>query len=148
MRASSTRAAALALTVASLTGCSEDPFEGYCEVVAEQQEPLTEVLSPGGPTALLAALPIFEELREAAPSDIRDEWAVVVITLEGLRTALEDAGVDPATYDRDAPPDGLSTEQRDRIDAAATRLTAPASAAAFAAVEQQARDVCQTPLSL
>jgi hypothetical protein len=140
---------AAVLVLAGLaTGCTQDRFERYCEVVAEQQTPLTEALAPGGPTALLAALPIFEELREAAPDDIRDDWTVVITTLTGLRTALEDAGVDPTTYDRDAPPAGLSTEQRDRIDAAAARLTTPTSAGAFNAVEQQARDVCKTPLSL
>lgn len=137
------------LAVATLTSsCTRDPFERYCKVVAEKQEPLTETLAPGGPTALLAALPIFEDLREAAPDDIRDDWQVVITSLTGLEAALEDAGVDPATYDRDDPPEGLSTEERERIDAAAARLTSPESARAFAAVEQQARDVCKNPLTL
>ena len=61
---------------------------------------------------------------------------------------MDDAGVDPATYDRDDPPEDVSEEERDRIDAAAEELTTQESVAAFAAVEQQARDVCKTPLRL
>ena len=107
-----------------------------------------EILGAGGPDALLKALPIFRELQDAAPDDIRDDWKIVVAGLAALEDALDDAGVDPATYDRDDPPEGLSDEEKDRIDAAARELTAPDSVAAFAAVEQQARDVCKTPLRL
>ena len=72
----------------------------------------------------------------------------MVSGLTALEAALDDAGVDPATYDRDDPPEGLSDEEKDRIDAAAEELRTPDSEAAFAAVEQQARDVCKTPLRL
>ena len=85
---------------------------------------------------------------DAAPSDIRDDWRIVVNGLAALESALDDAGVDPATYDREKPPEGLSDQERDRIDAAAQQLTTEDSVAAFAAVEQQARDVCKTPLRL
>jgi len=136
------------LLLALLLGCSDDPFADYCEVVADNQTELTQILDEGGPDVLLRALPIFRELEDAAPSDIRDDWQIVVNGLAALESALDDAGVDPATYDREDLPEGVSEAERDRIDAAAAELTTDESVAAFAAVEQQARDVCKTPLRL
>jgi len=148
MTASRVLAAAL-IVVALTSGCGEDdPYADYCEVVTDNQQELSEILGAGGADALLKALPIFEDLEDEAPDDIRDDWKVVTSGLKALESALEDAGVDPATYDREKPPEGLSDEDKDRIDAAAQELTAASSTAAFAAVEQQARDVCHTPLRL
>jgi hypothetical protein len=142
------RLAPFVLVTGLVMGCSSDPYADYCSTVEENQQELSEILGEGGPAALLRALPIFRELREDAPDDIRDEWKVVVDGLSALETAMEDSGVDPATYDREDPPEGLTDAERDRIDAAAQELASDASVAAFAAVEQQARDVCQTPLRL
>ena len=142
------RGLALALPFLLVAACSDDPESAYCEVVEERQEELTEVLAGGGPTALLEALPIFEDLASEAPVDIRDEWDTVVDALQGLEEALEDAGVDPATYDSEKPPAGLSTKERDRIEAAASEVADPKTAAALAGVDQQARDVCKTALYL
>lgn len=139
----------VALLGSALIGCGEDdPFARYCDEVQVQQKPLSEALSGQGPTALLEALPSFKALSEKAPEDIADEWLTLVGGIEGLVKALEDADVDPATYDRDKPPAGLTDEQQSDIDAASRRLTAPESVLALEAVQQQARDVCKTPLSL
>jgi len=138
----------LVLLAGASVSCSDDPYADYCDVVADSQDELTRILGEGGPDVLLRALPVFRELEDAAPSDIRDDWRIVVNGLAALESALDDAGVDPATYDREKPPEGLSDQERDRIDAAAQQLTTEDSVAAFAAVEQQARDVCKTPLRL
>lgn len=129
-------------------GCGKDDQESYCDAVQSHQKDLTEVLGSGTPSALLDALPIFRDLRAEAPRDLRDEWKTVVTSLEGLADALDDAGVDPATYDRDKPPSDVTPAERDRIDAASGDLDSPATVQAFAGVQQQARDVCKTPLSL
>ena len=142
-------AVALVLVAGAAVACSEDPYADYCDVVAENQDDLTRILGEGQPdVVLLQALPIFRDLEEAAPDDIRDDGRIVVSGLDALESALDDAGVDPATYDRENPPEGVSQEERDRIDAAAQELTTDQSVAAFAAGEQQARDVCKTPLRL
>lgn len=126
-----------------------DPFEAYCAEVEEHQQPLGQVLAEGeGSTGFLDALPAFRQLAEAAPRDIRDEWAVVIDRVEGLQTVLDEVGVDPADYDRSDLPDGVSKAERHRIDAAATALSNPESRSAFAGVAQHARDVCHTPLYL
>lgn len=136
-----------------LTGCGavgeDDPFAAYCEEVSEQQRPLGEVLADGGgSTGFLDALPAFRDLAAEAPRDIRDEWDTVIARVEGLEGALEAAGVDPASYERSNLPEGVSAEERDRIDAAAEALAASDSQQAFSGVAQHARDVCHTPLYL
>ena len=132
-----------------LVGCGEDdPFAAYCDEVKAQQKPLSEALAVEGPTALIEALPSFEKLSDRAPDDIADDWLVLVRGIDGLVQALEDADVDPATYDRDKPPDGVTEEQQSTIDTASRRLTAPETVLALEAVQQQVRDVCKTPLSL
>lgn len=134
--------------VGALAACGEEErFADYCEEVLAQQKPLSEALAPGGPTALIDALPSFRALQAKSPGDISDEWGLIVGRIETLTEALDAAGVDPATYDRDDPPAGLSEEDRTAIDAAAGELATPATAAALEGVQQQARDVCQAPLN-
>lgn len=140
-------AAGLLLAVALLAGCG-DEYDGYCEVVEEKQAELTEIATSGEQGALLRALPIYEELREEAPDDITDEWQQVIRALQALQQALDDAGASASTYDPKNPPEGVTQDQQDAIAAAADELRSPATVAALDSVEQQARDVCHTPLTL
>jgi hypothetical protein len=138
----------LALAVVlGLSGCATDQ-ERYCEEVAEQQEPLTEAFAADPREAFFLALPSFRALAAEAPRDIRDEWDTLIGAVEDLEEALDEAGVEPAAYDPEDLPAGLGAEDREAIEAAADRLASAEVAAALAGVEQQARDVCQTPLSL
>ncbi|MBM0123229.1 hypothetical protein [Pimelobacter simplex] len=130
-----------------LRGGEEDRFASYCEVVTEHREDVGAALSAGPTTGLLRALPSFEELAEESPDDIRADWTLVVERITALEEALDGAGVDPATYRFDQPPADLSADDKAAIDAAAARLGAADTATALAHVEQQARDVCKTPLS-
>ena len=140
--------AVLALALGPLAGCSEDPYAEYCERVEENQADLTRVLGDAGDEGLLAALPIFTELSEAAPRDLVDEWDRVVGSLTRLRDTLEAEGVEPGEYDAANPPEGLDAAAIGRIEAAAERVAAPETIEALGGIEQHARDVCQTPLSL
>jgi hypothetical protein len=138
----------IGLLAAALTGCGGDPYDAYCDAVKDRQEQLTRTLDTGGPQALLRALPTFEELQDRAPNDIEDDWAVLTRSLSELKEALDDAGVDPATYDPSKPPAGVTKAAQDRIAAAATAVGGERTQAALAAVDQQARDVCHAPLTL
>jgi hypothetical protein len=140
-------AAALVLLALVTAGCA-DQKEKYCDAVKDHQQELGDVLGDGSPDALLKALPIFRGLEDKAPEDLRDEWKTVIDAVEGLQQALEDAGVDAATYDRDHPPEGVSQADRDAIDEAARQLTSEATVTAFSGVDQQAKDVCGTPLQI
>ncbi|WP_323793536.1 hypothetical protein [Nocardioides sp.] len=136
-----------ALLLGALSACGGDGVERYCEEVSEQQLALTEAAASGA-TGLLEALPSFEALRAESPSDIAADWAVVVQRVSVLEEALADADVDPATYDPENPSDDLSDEDQAAIAAAASGLVTPAMVEALGRVQQQARDVCKTPLSL
>jgi hypothetical protein len=141
--------ALLAAASLALAGCGEDdPFAAYCEEVKAQQAALSEDLAGGEATGLINALPEFEKLEAEAPDDLQDEWDTVTSRIGALVEALEDAGVDPASYDREKPSADLRGEDRKAIDAAAQALVTPEMAQALAGVEQQARDVCKTPLVL
>lgn len=144
------RVTALAALSTLVVACGEDddPFETYCKEVKAQRKSLSEDLAGGTPTALIQALPEFERLQDKSPSDLEDEWATVTSRIGDLVGALEDAGVDPATYDRRQPPPGLTDDERDAIDAAAQALATAEMKAALDGVEQQARDVCKTPMTL
>lgn len=141
-------AVALLLGPGLLAACSGDPVEGYCAVVEDQRDPLSEVTSEGGPTALLEALPAFEELQEASPPDLRDDWDVVVGRLTALDEALARAGVDPATYDAREQAEDLAEDDRTAVESAARQLATPEMVRALEAVQQQARDVCGTSLTI
>lgn len=131
-----------------LAGCGQDPQEEYCAAVKEHQKELTEIVGSGDQDSLLRAQDAFRDLRSKAPADITDEWQQVVTRLGALDRALRAAGVDPATYDRRKPPAGLSRDDRAAIDSAARELGSRSTLDALAGLDQQARDVCRTPLSL
>ncbi|GAB3784542.1 hypothetical protein [Nocardioides ungokensis] len=140
--------AVLALTLLPLAAGCGNRTDDYCSAVKDHQEELTKITGDGGQDSLIKALSIFEDLQGKAPSDITDEWQQVVSRIKALDDALQAAGVDPATYDRTKPPQGLTTEQKARIDAAARELGSGETLAALQGLDQEARDVCQTSLTL
>ncbi len=139
----------LLAVVVLLAGCAEDAEDlraDYCEVVRERQAELSEIMAEDSPTTLLRALPVFRDLAEEAPPEIADDWTVLVDAIEDLQAALDDAGVQASSYDPERPPADLTEEERAAIERAAAELLHPRTDAAFQAVDQQARDVCKTPL--
>lgn len=136
--------AALLLTL--LTSCGHG--QSYCAAVKDHQAELGSIVQAGRRTALLQALPIFEDLQSKAPDDVADDWQLLVTRIHALRTALREAGVDPATYDAKHPPAGLSTADRSAIRRAAAQLAAADTQQAFATVQQEVLDVCHTPLEI
>ena len=151
MRSATSRGVAVTaclLTLLPLLGACGDRQDDYCSAVEEHQEELTRITTDGQRDSLLRALEIFQDLQSKAPGDITDEWQQVVSRIEDLDEALRAADVDPTTYDRKDPPAGVSDEDRARIDAAARELGSGSTLAALQDLDQQARDVCHTPLSL
>ncbi len=111
----------------------------------DRSEALSQVEDPAD---LLDALPELEALAEAAPRDVADAWGVVVRRVEDLRGALEDADVDPSTYDAEDPPEGVEDEQREEIVSAAQGLVDRETLRSIGEVEQHALDVCGARLGL
>ena len=136
------------LLLGVLAGCGGDRYADYCDAVKSHQQGLSKTLDAGGQQALLKALPTFEKLQDESPSDIRDDWRALTGALRELQAALDAAHVDPATYDPSKPPAGVTQAEQDRIAGAATEVGAERTRAALAAVDQQARDVCHTALTV
>jgi hypothetical protein len=130
-----------------VAGCGSDQ-DSYCSAVKDHQQELSTIVGSGDPDALLQALDVFRDLKGKAPADITDEWQQVISRIQALADALDDAGVDPATYDRDKPPAGLTDQQKTQIDAAAKELGSGTTLRALQDLDQEARDVCKTPLTL
>lgn len=129
-----------------LTSCGHGA--SYCGTVKDNQASLGSIAGADARTALLQALPIFEQLHDRSPGDVSDDWQVLVSRIQALDTALTSAGVDPSTYDAQHPPAGLSAQQRGAIRRAAAALAAPDTAQALTSVQQEVLDVCHTPLAL
>ena len=141
----------LALVLLPLAGCSDDPAEvraDYCAAVKERQRQLTEITTEGGQTALIESLALYRELRAEAPPDITDEWQQVIRSIERLDAALDDAGVDPATYDPKDPPADITREQQQAIEQAADLVGSEETQRALEGVNQHSLDICKTPLTL
>lgn len=140
-------ATAVAATSLALVGCSQDPQADYCDAVQDHQTELTEVAASDDTGAVFDALDAYDDLAARAPRDIADDWAAVVGPLHDLQDALDEADVDPASYDAETPPEGLSDDDRGAIEAAARAVGSEQTVTAMGAVEQHSLDVCGEPLS-
>lgn len=131
-----------------LAGGCADASETYCDAVADNQDRLGEIADSGDAVALFEARDVYRELADDAPDDIADDWDLVLDRIDVLESTLDEADVDPATYDPRDPPADLDEEERARIRQAADDLAAPETVRAMDDLEQQALDVCGTPLRL
>ncbi|MGC4112677.1 MAG: hypothetical protein QM747_20090 [Nocardioides sp.] len=129
-----------------LTSCGHG--QSYCDAVQEHQSALGSLAGSDDRAALIAALPIFEDLHDKAPGDVADDWQLVITRVRALDSALEKAGANPSTYDPKHPPAGVSAEDRALIRRAAAQLAAPDTEQALGSVQQEVLDVCHTPLGL
>ena len=138
--------AALLLAATLLTGCGGDD---YCGAVEEHQAAAhrrDRVRVAGGAARGAADLPRppGAGARGHPATTGRRSWT----RSTELDDALRAADVDPAAYDPKNLPADLTDEERERIEAAGVALADPAVVAAFDGVQQQAKDVCHTPMSI
>ena len=143
--------ATAALTAVALTGCGGDdrtgPDSDYCQAVQEHQTALSDIAASTEPGVVFEALDHYRDLADQAPPDLRDEWSQVISRIEAQEEALEAADVDPSAYDPETTLKSLPAEERSAITGAARDLGDEATVQAMAGIEQQALDVCKTPLS-
>ena len=130
-----------------LTACAP-PEETYCDAVKEHQTELGRLSDEGGPEVVFDELPSLQALAADAPTDLKDEWQLLITAVQALDGAFADAGIDPATYDAKHPPAELSGDGRQKIESAATSLGSESVTTATSGIEQQALDVCKTPIGL
>ncbi len=133
---------------AGLSGCGTTPGEEYCATLADRREEFSELAASEDPAALLRAVPLLEDVRAAAPSDLKDEWQVFLNAVRGLREALARADVAPDDFAGGEVPDTLDAQQRRDLAAAANQLVSADVRSAARGIEDQARDVCKVDLGL
>lgn len=144
-----TTVAAVSLAgVCALGGCGGSQVHDYCSALNADQHQFAAMLDGQSPTALLHDLPMLESLRSKAPSDIADDWQLLVTAVHGLKSALARAHVKPADFHHGRPPAGLPAAQRRAIADAAGQIADSATVNAANNIDQEARDVCKVNLGL
>lgn len=136
--------AVLVLAAAVLLGGCADEGEQYCEALAEEQQTLTKLAddSADGGDVLGPTLESFQRLQENAPEELQDEWDTLTAAYEALVDAVESAGIEPADYDPENPPDDLSLKEANRLGAVASKLGSVRVSDAAGGIQDHARDVC------
>jgi hypothetical protein len=135
-----------AVLAIGLMGCS-DPEEGYCETLAAEQGELTELAERDSGDVLSPTAASFQRLQEAAPEELRDEWDTVVGAYQVLKETIDELGVDPDSYDPEAPPDDLADAAVRRLATAAGALGSTRVLDAVRGIEDHARTVCDVDFS-
>ena len=143
-------AAALAglLLASSLTGCAS-PTEKYCSTLKDDKAKLGKLAdSSDKPQAqvLHDSLALFEDLHDAAPKDVAGDWGDFVFAWRSVVDALDEAGVDPGSFDPAHPPAGVSTAQVQAIEQAAEELRSDKVTAAATRIEDHAQTICKVDL--
>lgn len=150
LRVASAAAAGIVAAGLVLGGCS-DPTESYCRALVDRHHAVAELAAgPGRPSRqqLHAGLAAFEELQQAAPTDIRDEWDTFVFAWQDLADVLDETGVDATTFDPKHRPRGLSDEDFERVRAVGEELRSPRVRDAVEEITRHAHDVCGLSLDL
>ena len=131
------------LLAGCLSGCG-DPGQAYCERLSADQTAFSEMINADDPgAALLAHLPMLQELAGQAPGDLSAQWQTFVNAVVGLRDALKAAGADPSEFRNNTVPANITGQARANIVGAATRLGSTDVLSSVSDIEQQARDVCK-----
>ena len=137
-----TAAVAAVVLLGALPGCSAGG-DDYCETWFEEQRKLAE-LDAGAPGTDLVTpvLASYERLDEVAHDELADEYVTLVKAYSALADAIEEAGVDPADYQVDQRPAGVTGAEARQLAAVASKLAAPRVRQAAAGVEDHANQVC------
>jgi hypothetical protein len=136
---------AVALLAVLLVGGCADEGENYCDALVEEQTTLTDLAdsSVDGEDVLGPTLESFQTLQSEAPEELLDEWDTLVVAYQALVDAVDAAGIDPADYDPEKPPDDLSANDADRLAAVASKLRSTRVNQAAGGIQDHAREVCE-----
>jgi len=136
------------LLVSSLAGCASQK-ESYCSTLRSDNARLQKLASTSGrpgSQVLHGSLTIFEDLHRAAPQDIAGDWDDFSFAWKQLVDAFDAAHVDPATFDPEHRPAGVSEAEFEQIKQAAAALSAEPVRLAARRIEDHAQTVCKVSL--
>jgi hypothetical protein len=134
-----------------LAGCSDaGEGDGYCAALTQEKKTLDDLADQAGSgteDTLTPTVAAFSRLQAAAPDELQDEWETVVVAYQALVDAVQAAGIDPADYDPDHPPAGVSKDEAHRLAAVASKLASARVVAATSGIEEHAQEVCDVDFS-
>ena len=136
------------LLVSSLAGCASQK-ETYCSTLKSDNAKLQKLAgSAGKPGAqvLHGSLAVFEDLKQAAPPDIAGDWDDFAFAWKSLVDAFDAAHVDPASFDPEHRPAGVSEAEFAQIKQAAAALQAEPVQLAARRIEDHAQTICKVNL--
>lgn len=148
----STRAllASSIVVLMALSGCASQT-DKYCGQLKDDKQTLIDLAQHAnrpGSDRLVESLTVFEELRDAAPDDVVDEWNTFVFAWQDLADAFDQAGIDPGDYRPGKKSPGVNDAEAKAIEGAARELGSDRVTSAGNGIEQHARDVCKVDLGL
>jgi hypothetical protein len=160
MRRFSALTAIVVLGAGLVTGCgssggsggSGGSSSGYCSEIKSSAESIKSFTAGSGTpdfTKLADFIAKAHDLANKAPSDIKDDWTVLVGAMDALTSALSDAGLkleDMGMLMAGQMPPGVDTS---KLAGLAPKLQAIGSAnvtKAGNAISKQAKDVCKVDL--
>ena len=135
----------LAAVLLLVAGCSAEG-EDYCTALAEEQKTLDDLADraeAGGEDVLTPTVESFERLQGESPEALEDEWTTLVNAYQALIDAVDAAGIDPADYQPDDPPPGLSAADEERLASVASKLASTRVSEAALGIQQHADEVCK-----
>lgn len=140
-------AALVALVTVGLSGCADDQ-DDYCGAFLDSREELSELAtrqaaSKGSVDVLTPSVAAFEDLRDRAPAELRDEWDTVVFAYEDLADAVRRTGVDPGEFVVGEVPEGLTATDRRALARVAGKLGSPRVVEAVSGIEAYSAQVCE-----
>lgn len=140
---------AVVLLAGTAVACQSQQ-ETYCESLRAERQTFLELgrdVRQGKDGAITDGIEVFDQLREDAPSDLRDEWDTFLRAWRGLASALDRAEVSESVFRRGEQPKGVSDGEYAAIQDAAAQLVDARVLEAASGIEQHARDVCKVDLS-
>ena len=159
MRRISIVVATLLLGSGLITGCGSSDDDGggggnsssaYCSAMKASAAGLKS-LNGGTPdfTKLSEFIDKAHDLADKAPSDIKDDWTVLVGAMDALTSALSDAGLkleDLGLLMSGQIPDGVDTTKLAGLTSQLQGIASDKVTKASAAIRKQAKDDCGVDL--
>lgn len=144
--------AATVLGASLLTGCGGNDTDDYCKSLKQTKADFDD-LEAGDFENFDELTDKFDDIEDKAPDEVKDDWKVLGDAVDGLVSALEDAGVTPKDLDALSKggdlPEGVS--QEDLLAAyqkASEDLGSDKFKKAAEAIGKHANDECDIDLDL